>query len=513
MGTQNVRYGENGNLILIEREREKQQIEIDNSKTIDERRQLGQFSTPIDLANEIVNYGLSLVESNDINFLEPALGTGAFFSALLMNCRNEFNIRATGIEIDPLIYKSSLNLWENQDINIINGDFTEITPQTNDINFLICNPPYVRHQLLGQTQKKFLQSKVKKELGISISGLSGLYCYFILLANKWLSNGAICGWLIPSEFMDVNYGYSLKKFLLNNVHLLRIHRYNPDSSKFHDALVSSCVIWYKKEQIQHDYPVTFSYGGTHEEPEVIKEISKSTLEKEDKWTRFPINGVRESKVTTTIGDYFTVKRGIATGDNNFFIFKEKDIDKEKFPRNVFQPILPPPRKLKDDIIRANDIGDPVIDNPLYLLNVRLSEDEVRQQYPELWDYLLSGKHTTATKYLCKNRKVWYFQEQRNPSPFLCSYMGRSDSKHTSPFRFILNYSNAIATNSYLMLYPNDLLQNRFDNDPGLKVRVWHILNDINAEDLSGEGRIYGGGLNKIEPRELSKVRVPDLYSV
>ena len=61
MGTQNQRHGKIRNLKAIEEARSALQETIDNSKDIEERRKLGQFSTPIDLAKEIVSYGLTLL--------------------------------------------------------------------------------------------------------------------------------------------------------------------------------------------------------------------------------------------------------------------------------------------------------------------------------------------------------------------------------------------------------------------------------------------------------------------
>ena len=52
-------------------------------------------------------------------------------------------------------------------------------------------------------------------------------------------------WLIPSEFMDVNYGSALKEYLLNRVDLVRIHRFDPNEVQFEDALVSSAVVWFR----------------------------------------------------------------------------------------------------------------------------------------------------------------------------------------------------------------------------------------------------------------------------
>ena len=94
--------------------------------------------------------------------------------------------------------------------------------------------------------------------------------------------------------------------------------------------------------------------------------------------------------------------------------------------------------------------------------------------------------------------------------FLCSYMGRKSSEHTAPFRFILNHTKAIVTNSYLMLYPKVVLQEAIAQTPDMLHEVWNALHNITANDLESEGRVYGGGLKKIEPKELANVKCPRL---
>lgn len=515
MGTQNKRSRATGDLILAEAERRKLQIIIDNSKSIENRRRFGQFSTPYELAQEIISYGLTLQVEKEISFLEPAIGTGVFYSALLSECgRQSKSIKkAIGIELDHDFYAASHELWGDTCITLVNGDFTEIDCLEN-INFLISNPPYVRHHYIGQEQKAKLSVMIKNETGLSLSGLAGLYCYFILCAHKWLSPNAICGWLIPSEFMDVNYGSILKQYLLNNVHLLRIHRYNPENCKFDDALVSSCVVWFKNEKIPGNYDIEFSYGGTHENPVISRNVDKNTLEKHRKWTLFPekINSNEQShnSNTPTLGDFFTIKRGLATGDNDFFILSKEQIDRLGLDMKFFIPILPSPRYLKCDEVFSDKDGYPCLDTQYFLLSCTLPEDEVKKNYPSIWHYLNRGKNTTAQKYLCKNRKVWYFQENRSATPFLCSYMGRGKSEHTAPFRFILNHTSAIATNSYLMLYPKAVLQEVMIKNPDMLYKVWDALSNITANDLESKGRVYGGGLKKIEPKELSYVECPRL---
>jgi hypothetical protein len=81
-------------------------------------------------------------------------------------------------------------------------------------------------------------------------------------------------------------------------------------------------------------------------------------------------------------------------------------------------------------------------------------------------------------------------------------MGRTDSSRGKPFRFIFNNSDVIASNVYLMLYPKPALAKLFLRQPPLRLEVWQALNSISDKALISEGRVYGGGLHKLEPKEL-----------
>ena len=76
------------------------------------------------------------------------------------------------------------------------------------------------------------------------------------------------------------------------------------------------------------------------------------------------------------------------------------------------------------------------------------------------------------------------------------------------FRFILNESDAITTNVYLMLYPKRQYARRL-NDKSVLNAVWRSLNEIPPENLVSGGRTYGGGLHKLEPRELMRLPATD----
>ena len=490
------------------------QSELDAKKTRGERNRLGQFATPTTLAVDILNYAKALHPSGEpVRFLDPAVGTGAFYSALLKIFPKRQIATAVGFEIDPHYQEPSAQLWSGSGLNIKRADFTREEPSPQ-FNLVICNPPYVRHHHLQNGEKGHLQHRSYVASGMKLSGLAGLYCHFLGLSNAWMTEGAVAGWLVPSEFMDVNYGRAVKRYLLEEVTLLQIHRFDPASVQFTDALVSSAIVWFKKTRPNSDHTVTFSFGSTLLEPSVTRQVSARDLAAEAKWTRFPLASVRTRNGGATLSDLFTIKRGLATGDNDFFILDANTIEARRLPMSAFRPILPSPRYLGSDEVAADANGLPIMDRKLFLLDTRLSEGEIHDRFPALFEYLEEGKSRgVLNRYLCQHRAPWYSQENRPPAPLLCTYLGRGDTKSRRPFRFILNNSNATVSNVYLAMYPSPRLAHALALDPHLMRRIWEFLNQLKPEELLCEGRVYGGGLHKLEPRELANVEVEALADV
>jgi hypothetical protein len=56
-----------------------------------------------------------------------------------------------------------------------------------------------------------------------------------------------------------------------------------------------------------------------------------------------------------------------------------------------------------------------------------------------------------------------------------------------------------------MLYPLPALARALEGAPELAHKIWEFLDSIPSEILLGEGRVYGGGLYKMEPKELANV--------
>lgn len=495
-----------------ERLRQIEQSRLDDLKSAAERNRWGQFATPFELASSLTRYALRARDDASIRFLDPAVGTGAFFSALIATGTTMRIDAAAGVELDPLFAAAADGLWGKCGLQILQGDFTEQIPPTERFNLVLTNPPYVRHHHLSGPEKDRLRTKLAESLHMQISGLAGLYCYFLLLCHDWMEEGGLAVWLIPSEFMDVNYGATVRRYLTERVTLLHIHRFCPTDVQFTDALVSSAVVVFRKSLPRPDHQVRFSFVGPIDRPQQEALVSLDVLRQSRKWTQFPSRTTVEETNELTLGDIFFIKRGLATGSNNFFILNLEQASEWQIPRQFLKPILPGPRNLTTDIINAHPDGDPAVSPRVYLLDCNLPETEIRASWPRFYEYLVKGhREEIAQSYLASHRSPWYSQEQRPPAPFLCTYMGRTrNGKH--PFRFLWNRSHATAHNVYLMLYPKGPLQAALRNHPELEERVFNSLQRVTPSAMVSEGRVYGGGLHKVEPKELAKISARDVLA-
>lgn len=495
------------------RERDRLQKTLDSQKTSKERNMKGQFATPYPLAYSIMLKAKTLCHKQNVNFIEPSIGLGTFYAAF----RNVFGLdagHALGFEIDRHYYNPAKELWAKENLNLRNADFLKEKPDKECFDLLVANPPYVRHHYIDTGTKKELQKEVMQNTGIKISGLAGLYCYFLILSEKWLADGALSCWLIPSEFLDVNYGKAVKQYLLECVDLVCVHKFRADDVQFEDALVSSTVVFFRKGKPSENN-IEFSCGADVSNPSKKRTIDRRDLDASSKWSNWFIEDMPHSSTNDDeckLGNFFTVKRGIATGGNDFFVVDTNVIERYHIPPKFLKPILPSPRYLKEDIIATDNDGNIALSQKLYLFSCNASEKLLKEKYPSVWEYIQEGLKRGINKgYICSHRPLWYSCEDRKPAPFIIPYMGRGDSSKKMS-RFILNQTEAITTNVYLLLYPKENYT-RCLTDTKLLNEVWHTLNEVTSEQFAQNGREYGGGLHKLEPKELLNISVPALPSL
>ncbi len=465
---------------------------FDSTHSRVERNEHGQFATPYPLAFVIAKDLLSRTKK-DASILEPSCGTGAFISALLSISDQ---VKITGVEKDSSLCKTAQHLWSSNTCQIINDDFFDFASmEPQQFDAIISNPPYSRHHHLTQSEKRFYSQLTTNFSGICLSGLAGLHAYFLLTGTGMLKEGGVGSWLIPSELFSVNYGAPIRKFLTQVVSLERIHFFDPENLQFDDALVTSCVAILRKTKPSSNTSAIFTYGDFQSPRKTVK-ISLRNLSRMPKWQHLESYADQAEITSRVLGDYFKAKRGIATGGNSFFIRPRNEWHKAGISDEWLSPILPSPRIFHLLEVTSDESGWPKESDDA-LLSIPKSST-----YPELpssiQNYLANCPEKIRNSYILRHRTPWYSIGKTMSAPIICTYMSRSKE---APFRFIRNRSNATMTNTYLGLYPQiPMSEERIDD-------MCKALNNIPAEVLINGGREYGGGLKKLEPRELMSLPI------
>ena len=109
------------------------------------------------------------------------------------------------------------------------------------VDAVIGNPPYLRQEEIGQENKQNYTTTVKGEWpGLKLSGRSDLHVYFWPHAAKLLPEGGYFGFLTSSSWLDVEYGFHLQRWILQNFELIAVMESNCEPW-FTGARVSTAV--------------------------------------------------------------------------------------------------------------------------------------------------------------------------------------------------------------------------------------------------------------------------------
>jgi len=198
------------------------------------RRRYAQFFTPPKIASLMAEWALA---GGTQSLLEPAAGMGILVRAALMR---KPDVRVTVFEKDPVILRAFLGTHPNLgQIEVILGDFLT-TDLLSTFDAVLMNPPYLRHHDLSYGFDIF--AEFSQNYGIEVSKLSNSYLLFTLKVTMSLSPGGRAAIIIPTEWMNANFGSAMKAFLVKRDLLREIIYFSNCSEIFDDALTTACVL-------------------------------------------------------------------------------------------------------------------------------------------------------------------------------------------------------------------------------------------------------------------------------
>lgn len=229
--------------------------------------QLG--ATPFALATEIVGLALQHHPGHQVRFLEPSIGTGIFFSALLHDVTDRDGgleiCEAHGVEPDTQFAALAHDLWAPAGLTVHDLDFMRLAqPDLPQATLVLSRPPDTAHHRMTSEQKVLAADRAEEATGIRPTGLADLYMHFLLATHKFLAPGAVSAWLLPTAFLHRSAGHTLRTYLSNQVRIQRIHNFDRGilGSTGHDGeIVDWSVIVFTNESASTTDTLTFSTGG------------------------------------------------------------------------------------------------------------------------------------------------------------------------------------------------------------------------------------------------------------
>ncbi|WP_274378403.1 HsdM family class I SAM-dependent methyltransferase [Thermococcus onnurineus] len=472
------------------------------------RRKYAQFFTPFYIAEFMIKWLYPSTKKQNPVIVDPALGLGVFFRALAKNNKIPKDTVLIGYEIDRNILERVRDLFSqlNISVDIRESDFL-VSDWEEQYNAIICNPPYLKFH--DYPNRNELIKLFKENMGIELSGLTNIYALFILKSIRQLKKGGRASFIVPVEFLNSNYGIAVKEYMKESKTLRYVIIL--DYPVFEDATTTAAILLFSNDN--HTDKVSFV---TVKNQNQLKELEKyiltyplasspvgkvyrlSELDETKKWKIYYQKENGESyRNLVPFSKFAVVKRGIATGANNYFLFSITKKRRYKIPDKYFLPCIPRASYARTHFFTKQNFEELLKnDKPVLLLNVVDLDDE------NVHKYIKKGeKEGIHKRYLTSHRNPWYKLENRPPSPIWVTVF------HREGIRFVRNEAGVYNLTAFHCVYIKPEYEDEID------LIMAYLITDVAKKILEDNMREYGEGLKKVEPKDVSNALVVDFDKI
>ena len=468
-------------------------------------REKGQFWTPEWVARAMVAYTL---QGDAPDLYDPAVGDGAFFEAFLALRRESDKRTFFGTDIDESLLRGEI--FRKPFCRVERRDFA-LDPPRRRFAAIVANPPYIRHHRLDARTKAALRELSLRQVGRALDGRAGLHVYFLIRALSLLEDGGRLAFIMPADTCEGVFSRPLWNWITSRFRLDAVVAFDPDATPFPGVDTNAVIlliqnaaprkqfVWVRcREAESPDLSRFMQSGLASEPPDSLERIERDLAEGVATGLSRP---PATARTQFRLGDFATVRRGIASGANSFFWLTREQAEAEGIPAELLRPVVGRTRDVPgdmleaDDMVRLEDAGRPTL---LLCLDGRAPENLP----PRVREYIQRGEQQGLhQRALLRTRRPWYRMERRTPPPLLFAYLGRRNS------RFVRNRAGVVPLTCFLCVYPHPQVGDRVDS-------LWRVLNAPETiRNLRLVGKSYGGGAIKVEPRNLERLPIPDHLAV
>lgn len=476
----------------------------------DRRKLLGIYYTPDALTRVLT--GWAIRSAND-RILEPSFGGCGFITAAL-NQLSEFGAtkpisQIYGCDVDPAAYETlgRTLVTELPGKNFLIQDFLQTTKKSwspSNFDVVLGNPPYVSHHNMNHDQKiRAKEALLRTEC--TLSGTASLWAYFVLHSISFLNQGGRLAFILPISFLTSLYAKKIQNLLIEHFSstlIIRKHFHSFKAAGASERTIAVLADGYSKDEISGKMQIVSAASMSDFEDAALGKTSSSEVINGTSQRKFmrrglpPLSFERELQdhQSASISDLMKVEIGLVTGANKFFIVSQKTVNDWRLPKRALLPILA--RSADCDGLEYTD-EDKERANAESKRCWLFRPTTLGERGGAIRRYLGSvPKDIRCNTAWFKKRKNWYAPEgYASPNAFI-TYMN-----HLGP-RLILNTACVDCTNTlHRVNFGDSISHNR---EKLIAVSLQTTFSQISAERV---GRVYGGGVLKLEPSELRRLRV------
>jgi adenine-specific DNA-methyltransferase len=475
----------------------------------------GGYYTPKPIADFLARWA---IQSAKAEVLEPSCGDGvllqAAFEALIKKGakRKQAAELLHGIEIDKCEGHKAASRLEALGANpstflIHTGDFfAYCKTHLNDkrlFDAVIGNPPFIRYQNFIEEQR-VPAFELMSKAGMKPNRLTNTWVPFIVAASFLLNEKGRLAMVVPAELLQVNYAAELRRFLsdyYNKLTLITFKKLVFEGIQQEVVLLLAERNGDGRKGIRTIELENMNDLASYEHTDFLDSELKPMDHSTEKWTQYFLSkseikllrALKANPELTESGKVIDVDVGIVTGQNQFFVLSDKQVQEHSLADYTL-PIVGRSGHLKGAIFSKDDWRSNADNNlPAYLLNLpNVPFDELPKAARE---YVASGERAELhTGFKCRIRNRWYIVPSVwTPDAFMLRQV------HGYP-KIIVNKARTTCTDTIHRV--------KLRNGAKSEVIAAAFLNSLTFAFSEVIGRSYGGGVLELEPNEAEKLPLP-----
>jgi adenine-specific DNA-methyltransferase len=468
-------------------------------RPLTQRKALGSYYTDPLVVDFLVGWGMRL--SAGI-VMDPACGDGRF----LAQAADLGAAGLIGCDLDPQGISRTGEALAGCGVehSIFHSDFFSLAPADyQPVDLIVGNPPFVRFQhFSGDSRSRALQSALRT--GARLSRLTASWAPFLLHALQFLRPGGAMAMVVPAELAQTSYGVTTLQALCGK--FARI------------SLLSFCRNWFADAQQETFLLLAEGTGGSCSSAELIplntihdlrdcvltEETCGIAISPDPNMTLGLAYLSPESRAlwqetvnrpeAVSLHQLGDIGNGYVSGANDFFHRARVDAIASGLPEDWLIPTARSIRSLEGLEYRSQDVAENEGAGVAHHLILPRSNELFASDEPSLRRFCAEGERQgISERYKCRSRNPWWHVPGLIvPDVFLPYMIG-------SMPRSAVNRAHAI--------YPNSLHGIRLRPGNSAERLAFGLLSTFSLLSMEFEGRSYGGGVLKLEPSEMQRVRV------